>query len=892
MTYVVPSRRVARELSRKIAEKQTSTYFEPYIYSVEEYVGIISDLSPIDEIDLQFHFYKVYQNLQDRESTDSFETFLSWAPKLIQDFEEVDRHLVPAKEIFNYLGDVKELETREWMVGGETSPMVRRFVEFWKSVPRLYDELYQSLLKNGQGYSGMLYREAFAKAREKKLTDLPNLSEHHVFLGLNALNKAEEEIIKLHLERGTGSVFWDFDQYFQENSFHEAGKFLRHYTNHWEYYKEHQPEILEANFSQPKVITIEGISGKIGLAQRAAAIAQQWVTNGENLSNKVLVLADEQLLVPLMNALPAELESVNITMGQTLSSTQIVQFFESLLDVLLQLFQDGKAYHRDIINIENTYLALFGNDADRTIQDMAVKNNLAYVTHENLLDLKGGSELIEILRATNRSLTDIYQRLLGLCDVLKERLVESDQPLMLEQLYGVYSTIKVLELRSEQIDLENPGMVTRIFKDLLSRKRLNYLGDQQDGLQIMGLLETRALDYEEIILLSANEGILPAGKSQNSYIPLDIQIEYGLPTYREKDSIYSYHLYRLLQRTKKATLLYDTDQNSLGSSEKSRFLEQLLADPLSTHKVSEKSFTSPLRTNQAQPRIVEKTPELVERLNGICKTGFSPSSLASYLRNPYQFYLQKVLGVEDAAEVEESMAYNTMGTLVHEVLEDLYQPCLNRPLTVPLIEKMRGNVSDLIQVSYKKHVGDNDNPSGLNLILYHVAEHYVQRMLDMDQKVIKAGHELVILELERKMNTYLNIPAHGKVKIKGTVDRIDQLNGNIRVIDYKTGRVEARDLQVNLDDKDELLDSDKYAKALQVLAYAKMYMDNNKLDHCLAGIISFKNLAEGFMAFKDNSNRKNPMIDQGIIQRFEEVLSTLLGEILNPDLPFTENTET
>jgi len=408
----------------------------------------------------------------------------------------------------------------------------------------------------------------------------------------------------------------------------------------------------------------------------------------------------------------------------------------------------------------------------------------------------------------------------------------------------------------------------------------------------MGMLESRALDFETVIITSLNEGVLPAGKSDNAYIPYDLKQEYKLPTYREKDAVYTYHFYRLLQRAKNVYLLYNTEAEGLNSGEKSRFLTQLEIEKQPAHHHKKVLISPKVPQVKNELKEVRKTPEMFERIKSLAKSGFSPSALTTYIRNPLDFYHQYVLGVRDQDEVEETVAFNTLGTVVHNALENLYKEFEGQLITEEIIQKFIKVADQQIAKEFSETYSKLPLEKGKNLLIFAVAKRYLHNFLRFEIKRLKSGEEIEIIQIEKDLKVALpieNLPF--SVYLRGKVDRFEKSNGIPRIIDYKTGKVESRNLTV--ENWSEITkDYDNYSKSFQVLTYASLIALEKDLKFpAEAGIVSFKNLKSGFLKFEKKeagSRNKDSMISEETLDLFQIELKKLITEICNPDIPFIE----
>ena len=407
----------------------------------------------------------------------------------------------------------------------------------------------------------------------------------------------------------------------------------------------------------------------------------------------------------------------------------------------------------------------------------------------------------------------------------------------------------------------------------------------------MGVLETRVLDFENVIITSVNEGIFPSGKSNASFITYDLKQQFNLPIYTEKDAIYTYHFYRLLHRAKNVTLLYNNHSEGINTGEKSRFIRQLEIEKQENHRIEKRILSSKVQIKPKSLKQIVKNEAVMHRLCEIAEKGFSPSALTSYIRNPLDFYFQKILKLNEFEEVEETVAANTLGTIVHDTLETFYQPLKGAVLNAQNLLDMKGRIHEEVTIQFKKTFRGGTFNKGKNLIVFEVAKRYISNFLDREIAEIQAGNTIRILQIETDLTLEILIPELDfPVKIHGKVDRVDEYNGQLRIIDYKTGSVNQGDVEIiNWED---LSEDYKFSKAFQVLSYALMMNKEIPINNAEAGIISFKNLGDGFLKFgvkeKSGSRNKSQLITNDALENFTVELKKLILEICNPDIPFIE----
>jgi len=450
---------------------------------------------------------------------------------------------------------------------------------------------------------------------------------------------------------------------------------------------------------------------------------------------------------------------------------------------------------------------------------------------------------------------------------------------------------KIDYLNSKFSYLKSVKTVHSLFTELITTSTIDFKGDAYNGLQIMGVLESRVLDFENVIVASVNEGVFPSGKSNNSFITYDLKQEYKLPTYTEKDAIYTYHFYRLLHRAKNITLLYNNFSDGLSTGEKSRFISQLEFENLESHTLKKFLVSPEIKVSPTKPKTLEKTEAVISRIKEIAEKGFSPSALTSYIRNPIDFYYQYILGIKDVEEVEETVAFNTLGTIVHDTLEAFYKPLEGLLLTSESLNKMKARIPSEVNSQFIKTFKGGDYSKGKNLIIFEVAKRFVENFINFEIKELKNGNEIKILQIESNLRVTIPISElEFPINIHGKVDRVDEYNGMLRIIDYKTGKVEQSHL--NVVDWDNVTIDYKYSKIIQVLAYAYMMNASSPFKFAEAGIISFKNLKGGFLKFtkreKSRGGKIQTLISDEIFDDYLVQLKKLIVEICNPEIPFTE----
>ncbi|WP_047787922.1 PD-(D/E)XK nuclease family protein [Tenacibaculum mesophilum] len=894
VVFVLPSQR-AGVFVKETFKNKISAGFLPEIINIGDFVEEISEMKKVDSVQLLFHFYTIYKKQE--EAPDSFDVFSSWAFTVLQDFNEIDQHLINTREIFVYLRDIHRL--RKWSVKGEfqETELMKDHFAFMEKLNKYYDAFYQFLVENNIGYQGVLYRES-----TKKVTDFihRNQQKKYFFIGFNALNAAEELLFEQFLLNGKAEAYWDIDKTFYESQ-HQAGSFLRKYKTRWKYYQQHPIQTIKEYFSEKKHIEVIGASKNITQIKYAGEILAKL----PNYNNTALVLADETLLPITLNSLPVTVNAVNITMGYPLKDVPTTSLVFAIFHLFinqekLEKKKENLFYHKDVIRLvkDTTIYRLLQIDEQTNIADtlseaIAKENNTFVGQEEVVTFLSVVSEEIKktITTIFNPlvSISEFLNRIIELINLLKENTNELEK----EYLFRFYTAFTQLQnLHNEFGYVQDLKTLHQFFRQLIQSESLSFQGEPLQGLQLMGVLETRVLDFENVIITSVNEGVLPANQQQNTFIPFDVKIEFGLPTYREKDALFSYHFFRLLQRAKNIYILYNTEHDVFGSGEKSRFVTQLemMRDDITEKIVSPKVVTSPVQLKE-----IQKDEKVLERLQELAQKGISPSTLTNYLYNPIAFYKQKILKINELDDVEETVAANTMGTVVHDALEELYKPFEGRFLQVGDVENMQKKTKKLVSLYFSKHFKNGDLTTGKNRLIFEVANRFVENFLLKEKQLLKdENNQLKIIATEQELSSEIMVEGiNFPIKIKGIVDRIDELNGVTRIIDYKTGMVDSTNLKV-LDF--EVIRDLKYHKAIQVMLYAFLYTQHTQFNfekRLTAGIISFKNLKSGFLQMNFSSNYRKPdnAITEERLEEFIAEIKNLLTELYDPTINFIEPTD-
>lgn len=919
LCIVLPNRRAGIFLKTYFAKTLNTTFWAPQIIAIEDFITLLSELQPADTITTLFELYDVVKKCN-KDSTESFDEFCKWGQILLNDFNEIDRYCVNAEDLFLNLKNFKELETFS-LNDNELTDFQKEYLFFFKSLANYYSVFTKQLLSKKTAYQGLAYRVVQQNLQEK-------LEKHSwkkvIFAGFNALNKAEEKIFTSLQEQDIAEIIWDVDAYYAHDKTQEAGFFFRKFKNAQHFSKQWQKSlVVEENLlsTEQKNIRVIGAAKNIAQAKVAGNILDSLIKENIPLQKTALVLADENLLFPVLHSLPPSIQDINVTMGYPLKNTPVYGY----IDLIFNLHENAQKiassnkkysfYHSDIIKLlahpYNTILFHESNDFDKLklIIEKIIARNIVFANSRTIEKLAEEVKFVQIdvlllffknWDSPQSSLTSLYE----IIDSLKEGIVikqedehENKASLELEYLFAFVKIINKINTLSAEYNtsIDTIKSLRSIINQIVRSTTLPFYGEPLMGLQIMGMLETRTLDFENVILLSCNEDILPSAKTVNSFIPFEIKRFFGLPTYSDKDSIFSYHFYRLLQRAKNIYLVHNTETNEFGNGERSRYLTQLLYElPKinSNVKISEEVITLPLDIIQKENIIsIKKNSEIIGKLDSIAEYGFSPSMLNRYISCPLQFYFHAIARMKEADEVEEVLGADTLGTVVHEVLEKLYSSFVGKNITETDIQNIKKEVEGITQSVFEKHCGKEELYLGKNLLTIKVALKFIHNFLNSEIELIKKNKNqpLFIKHLEYELKSSILIEDK-VVFFKGNADRIDNLGNTTRIIDYKTGTV--KEEEIRLSELSEITSDKKFAKSFQLLMYAYMFNkeSDDRQENILSGIISFRELSKSMMTFKLN---KNDILETDTLIQFENILSKLVSEIfdINKEFSQTDNIE-
>lgn len=894
LLVVFPNKRAALNLRSELSQRVTKNgenIWLPQMLSIQEALTSWSGMQMIDNIDITYELINIV-NKDGLSNVNS--NIFGIASQMIKDFDEIDQYNIVAEKIFNHINDFKKIEI--WTPDLDKEIEVA-YIRFFSSLHGYYKALRDVLLKNNCGYYGMISRKT-AELKDELINIIGD--KKIIFAGFNAMTKTEEDIIVRLVESKKAVLLWDLDKYYFEDKSQEAGMFARSFF-------ERNPmmdhNFIDDNFSKEKQINIIAVSGN-SIQANALQIQLEKEINERGSSpdkNEAIVLAEESLLIPVLNSLPEECSKIQVTMGFPFANTILNNFITSLFYLQENInANDNKIYFWSLLKIiDNDFFKnIFSNDDIKCLSRWKKEylNKSAYhidiCDYESLKPNKHLHKFISLISTKWKTLHDCIKKLKEILILISELIFDKDSNNFLKNQLSTAG--KIINKISRLIDRYEQHMniddIKMLYTQTAFETSINLKGSR-DGLQIMGLLETRNLDFDTLHILSVNEGILPQSRNNNSLIPFDLRIIYKLPIYKNKQAVYAYHFYRLLQNASTINIYYNTLSDAMGEGEASRFILQLTNELHKKHnniKINELTYKSSDFKISNIAKIEVKKTDVIEKIkNKLTEgSGLSPTSISCYLNCPLQFYLKYIEKIQDNTP-EETIQSNVTGSIIHDTFQYLYENFGSEAIT---LETYNNVVSNKLKESYQKALANNKFPNdlpktGFNYLNKILMDKLIKDFIEFEKKILKTN-DISILGLETDLSHYFNINGVN-VKLAGRADRIDMVNNTIRVLDYKTGSVKSEDLVIdsNVSTLDKLT-----PKSLQLIIYKYLYL---KMHHGInindvniePGIVGLRKLSNGIFVL---DNKSKTFDNEDFIKNCDELFSNLFSEILDSDIPFKQ----
>lgn len=856
---------------RQILEENNYSGFLPNFFTIEELIVDIADKQPIQGISLWLFAFDVYKSLN-LIPNDDFADFLKWFPTLQKDWDDILKFSENDQVVLQYMFDEERIKDWAQNLGEDDDVPRKKFLNFWKNMNIFLPVLKQKLKQKNWATSGMIHETAKAEI----VNFAKNTQEQFVFCGFNAFTPVEEKLVRNLLQWDKGQCFFQADRYYFDDERQEAGKFLRNHKI-WKEFNDHRFfEWIEDDFNQPKNIKVYEVSGNITQTKILPEIFKE--IENKTYSNTAVVLLDENLLPASLDVMYS-VQNLNITMGFPLKNLSFSNAVKQLFYLQKQLEKNKSSYYyRDIFPIleelpKSAEDELIINQFKSKIEE----RNIVYISKKLLHELLHNLSYYHLLQKADS--TNVYlDSLIAFCRQIKWLEIDDIQYENVSHFENAFRMIKnqlspyKFEIKMETLEI--------LINQHINSESIDFQGEPLRGLQIMGLLETRLLNFENVIMLSVNEGKLPLGNSQNTYIPFDIRKFFDLHTFLENDSIYAYHFYRLIQDAKNVHLLFNALSSGVNTGEKSRFITQIEME--SSHQIEHLIIENSSEPIITQPIEISKTDIVLERLQK-WKEKVSASHLTSYLYNPIDFYLSKILNTSESDEIEEELSVKNYGNLVHYTLQEIYEVLKGKVLKENDLKESIKAIDQYIEIAIEKLKHQPEfYEKGMNFIHKAIAKKVIESILYHDLELVKKGNKLEILDIEKRFeNVDFYLDENDKISFFGFIDRIDRLNGTLRIIDYKTAKIKNLVVKIDENNVDEYFHNSDRKQALQLCIY--QYVVQNLPEFwglpIETGIWSFAEAKKGVVSLQ---------FEKGNIDDAMKSIKSLIQEILNPDVNFIE----
>ena len=916
VAVVFPNKRASLFFNEYIASMADHPVWSPAYISISELFKQSSHYIIGDPIKLVCDLYKVF--CKATGSKETLDDFYYWGEMLISDFDDADKNMAYTDVLFKNLKELNEISADYDFLEEEQKEAIntffhnfsitnmtelkRRFVNIWDSLGCIYTEYKDLLAQQGIAYEGMMYREVI---EEIDVEHLPY--NKYVFVGFNVLNKVEHTLFSKLNNAGKALFYWDYDNFYLEKTPHEAGEFIRRNLRD---FPSELPASAFNNLNQEKEITYIESPTENGQTR----YLPEWIR--ENLTEQeketAVVLCNESLLQPVLHSIPENVQHINITMGFPLSQTPAYSFVLALIELHISGYNqnNGRFKFAEVISVlKHPYTRLLSDQSEKLQASLTSKNRFYPLPSELQLDEK--LEIIFTPCSSNLSLCQMLSAIMKEVANIHNSMTASSND-ALDQLYreSMFKTYTMINRFSSLIEEQEFDVRPDTFRHLLIRImstiNIPFHGEPAIGMQVMGVLETRNLDFRHLIMLSVNEGQLPKSGGDSSFIPYNLRKAFGMTTIDHKIAVYAYYFYRLLQRTEKATLLYNTVTEGTRNGEQSRFMLQLLVEwGYNIKNLRLEAKQSPQNSSVIE---IKKNIEIMRRLQSVYDTRvnknayFSPSALNTYLDCTLKFYYKYVASLKTPDEVNADIDAPKFGSIFHYAAENIYNDMsahgnVINPEEIKALLKDKTRLRKYVDLGFKRlffNIPDNEKPeyNGLQLINSEVITRYLVQLLNQDMKY--APFQFLASEKKVMEDVRIHTPK-GDIhsRIGGSIDRIDSKNGTMRIVDYKTGGKE----QVPADVESLFIPAKNRANYIfQTFLYAsimskKLMEKNMKMDIAPALLFIHKAASDDYspivkIGLRNNKTEVNNF--QIYEAEFRERLNVLLEEIFNPEITFQQ----
>ncbi len=897
---VFPNKRASLFLNKELQKQAGHAIWSPAYITISDFFRAHSSLVVADPIKLVCDLYKSFTKVTGED--ESLDHFFGWGQMLVADFDDIDKNMADPQKVLANVSDIHSYDDVSYLTdeqkqllerffsnfsADQNSRLKENFLKLWSRLLDIYTDFNRQLAEQGLAYEGALYRQV------AKQDCIELHYDRYLFVGFNVLQKVEQQLFARIQKQGKAYFYWDFDRYYISSN--EAGHYINSYLKAFPNELNNNDNDIYDNLNAQKTI----VYAKAPTANIQAKYVAEWLKQGnriEDAEHTAIVMCDESLLPSIIHSLPEEVENVNITTGYPLSQTPAASFVSALLQLYSHGRADNERWRLHYVNLVLRHS--FAKYISPTAAELVARLNKEHIYYPTVDDIATDEGLRLVFETLNDDLT---QQLADIISYVARNVNDTDDPLLQESLFSCYTVINRLHelISSDDLVISQPTLEGLIMQ-LVRSTSIPFHGEPAIGLQVMGVLETRNLDFKHLLLLGCNEGNMPKGVDDSSFIPHAIRKAYDLTTIDYKVAVYAYYFYSMLQRADDITIVYSNSTENGKKGEMSRFMTQLMVE--SNHKISKIQLQAGQTPLQTQAQSIKKTQEVMARLQELA-CFFSPTAINSYLRCPLIFYYSVVCKIKEPNDNDDNKIDNrTFGNIFHRSAQLIYQQLMDRNglVTEQAISNFLSHPQDLERIvdeAFKEELFNipqnqafRPQYNGLQLINRSVIIHYLRQLLNIDKNL----KSFYIIALEQKVETQLSgIVINGKpcsVTIGGLIDRLDRVNGTIRVIDYKTGA----NVQKQINSVEAIFDpanigkhSDYYLQTMlyaMIVSRSKEFNPNGKQVSPALLFIQHAGAEDYDPTLKIGKERIENI--ETYVEDFKNGLTNLLNEIYDTGKPF------
>ena len=863
--FIIPNKRSKALLKNNIIDLINKPTIAPIILSIDDFTEQVSGFKESSRTNQIFDLFESYLKISDQNDIQSYSKFRSWANTLINDTNDIEMSLSSTDEVFNYLYELQKLN----MINDD-----EKNIGLWKLLPKIIKRFKSLQLEAGSVNKGQIHLLA-----KENIGDFSNAYSDYsfIFIGLNSLSKSEEFIINYLLENNRVKVFWDYDHEYLNNPLHQAGHFLRKYKKTWPHYTDNSFLLGEDFSKERKDFLVYETAKNVAQVKTVNRILSD-IYSGENNSKTAVILPRSELLTPMLNSIPSVVDDINVSMTIPLLNLPFSELSLRILNMYVNLRKKG-FFYKDVQNVLSDPKLITVMDAKsssiKDFLDSITEKNLIYVSIDKFKNEFKGSKIIDLVFRSTKE--NIFKNIETLFETIMNK---ENNSLAIDQFNSIKQVLLIIKnfLEKQKFKMEYKDL-RDFYIDMLKNQSLSLVGDINSKVQIMGLLESRGVDFDNVIVCSVNEGVLPKDNFSSTFLPFDVRKKFDLPTIEDADARTAYDFYRLTHRSKKVHLIYNSNPDGLDSGEKSRYIYQLEFQKKSNYKISNISSYFPLNFEKTKHEEHVKSPETVNRLNEISKKGFTPSALKDYVEDKIRFYDKYILQIKDSESVIERAEHRGVGNIFHNTMEALYKDQEKKTLTIKSLNQILNKAEEILTQKFIEEYGKDYN-YGKNIIAFQTILKNVKELINNDISKVEKGVKIKVLIIEELLTVNLKTTnSEIKFALKGKMDRVQEEDGVLHVLDYKTGNIEPNKLTFT--DNEDIIQNKK-TNIIQLACYNLIVSSILNINKPFkSGIISFKHINQGTLWMKEKISFKErkDVFNEEDLKNFENLVYEIVEDI-------------